>query len=34
MNKQVGARLGWVELYRQFGDARLTCRRYGISRPT
>ena len=28
------ARRVWVELYRQTGDAGLTCRRCGISRPT
>lgn len=28
------ARLRWVTLYRQTGDAGLTCRRCGISRPT
>jgi len=28
------ARLGWVELYAQTGDAGLVCRRCGISRPT
>jgi len=27
-------RLGWVTLFRQTGDAGLTCRRCGISRPT
>jgi transposase InsO family protein len=31
---QVRARLGWVKLYEQTGDAGLTCRRCGISRPT
>jgi transposase InsO family protein len=28
------ARLGWVKLYQQTGDAGLVCRRCGISRPT
>jgi transposase InsO family protein len=28
------ARLGWVELYANTGDAGLVCRRCGISRPT
>lgn len=28
------ARLGWVRLYKQTGDAGLVCRRCGISRPT
>jgi transposase InsO family protein len=28
------ARLGWVRLYEQTGDAGLVCRRCGISRPT
>ena len=31
---EVRARLGWVKLYEQTGDAGLTCRRCGISRPT
>lgn len=30
----VKARLGWVELYAETGDAGLVCRRCGISRPT
>lgn len=30
----VKARLGWVELYAQCGDAGFVCRRCGISRPT
>ena len=34
MDKQIKARLGWVELYLKTGDAGLTCRRCGISRPT
>jgi transposase-like protein len=29
-----GARLGWIKLYEQVGDAGLVCRRCGISRPT
>ena len=28
------ARLGWVRMYQQTGQAGLTCRRCGISRPT
>lgn len=28
------ARLKWVELYLDTGDAGYVCRRYGISRPT
>lgn len=28
------ARLGWVKLYEQIGDAGVVCRRCGISRPT
>lgn len=28
------ARLGWVKMYQQTGDAGLTCHSYGISRPT
>ena len=34
MDKQIKMRLGWVELYEATGDAGLTCRRCGISRPT
>ena len=30
----VKARLGWVQLYAQTGDAGLVCRHCGISRPT
>src|SRR5215211_5477450 len=29
-----GARLGWIKLYEEVGDAGLVCRRCGISRPT
>ena len=28
------ARLTWVRMYEQTGDAGLTCRRCGVSRPT
>ena len=28
------ARLGWIRLYQEIGDAGLVCRRCGISRPT
>ncbi len=28
------ARLSWVELYQRTGQAALTCRRCGISKPT
>jgi len=28
------ARLGWIRLYQQLGDAGVVCRRCGISRPT
>ncbi len=28
------ARLGWIRLYQQVGDAGIVCRRCGISRPT
>ena len=28
------ARLTWVQMYERTGDAGLTCRRCGISRPT
>lgn len=34
MDKQIKTRLGWVRLYLETGDAGLTCRRCGISRPT
>lgn len=34
MNRQIKARLGWVRHYQQSGNAGLTCRRCGISRPT
>lgn len=34
MDKQIKTRLGWVRLYEKTGDAGLTCRRCGISRPT
>ena len=34
MDKHIEARLGWVQLYRKTGDAGLTGRRCGISRPT
>lgn len=34
MDAQVKMRLQWVELYQKTGNASLTCRRCGISRPT
>lgn len=34
MNREVKQRLTWVKVYEQTGDAGLTCRRCGISRPT
>lgn len=34
MDRECRQRLGWVELYVETGDAGLTCRRCGISRPT
>ena len=34
MDRQIKKRLGWVQLYEESGDAGLTCRRCGISRPT
>lgn len=34
MERDVHTRLQWIELYQQTGDAGLTCRRCGISRPT
>lgn len=34
METEVRARLRWVQLYDQIGDAGTVCRRCGISRPT
>jgi transposase InsO family protein len=34
MDSEARTRLRWVELYHETGDAGLTCRRCGISRPT
>ena len=34
MDEKSRARLGWVELYLETGDAGYVCRRCGISRPT
>jgi transposase len=34
MDREVKARLAWVELYLQTGDAGVVCKRCGISRPT
>lgn len=34
MDKHIKMRLVWVELYEATGDAGLTCKRCGISRPT
>jgi transposase InsO family protein len=34
MEREVRTRLQWIELYQKTGDAGLTCRRCGISRPT
>jgi transposase InsO family protein len=34
MNREVKQRLTWVKLYERTGNAGLTCRRCGISRPT
>jgi len=34
MDKQISTRLGWIKHYEMTGDAGLTCRRCGISRPT
>jgi len=34
MDKQIKIRLSWVELNEATGDAGLTCRPCGISRPT
>jgi len=34
MNIEITARLKWVQLYDETGDAGLVCRRCGISRPT
>jgi transposase InsO family protein len=34
MDRLEKARLGWIELYKEVGDAGIVCRRCGISRPT
>ena len=34
MDKLQKARLGWIKLYQEIGDAGVVCRRCGISRPT
>jgi transposase-like protein len=34
MNVEIKARLRWVQLYEETGDAGFVCRRCGISRPT
>ena len=34
MNREKQQRLTWIRLYEETGDAGLTCRRCGISRPT
>lgn len=34
MDKLQKARLGWITLYEELGDAGVVCRRCGISRPT
>jgi transposase InsO family protein len=34
MNRKIKARLHWVKLYREIGNAGIVCRRCGISRPT
>lgn len=34
MDAKVEMRLQWVQLYRKTGNASVTCRRCGISRPT
>ena len=34
MKPEVKARLNWVTLYKETGNARVVCRRCGISRPT
>ncbi|MBK9123500.1 MAG: helix-turn-helix domain-containing protein [Chloroflexi bacterium] len=34
MDREQKQRLGWVKLYLETGDAGMTCRRCGISRPT
>jgi transposase len=34
MNLEIKARLKWVQLYEETGDAGFVCRRCGISRPT
>jgi len=34
MDRDVQARLSWVRLFKQTGNAGLVCKRCGISRPT
>ena len=34
MNPEIKARLNWVTLYQEIGNAGIVCRRCGISRPT
>ena len=34
MDEEAKKRLGWINLYQETGDAGLTCRKCGISRPT
>ena len=34
MDEEIKKRLGWIKLYQETGDAGLTCRKCGISRPT
>jgi len=34
MNPEIKKRLTWIKLFEATGDAGLTCRRCGISRPT
>lgn len=34
MESEIKQRLAWVQLYFETGNAGLTCRRCGISRPT
>lgn len=34
MDREIKARLSWVKLYQELGNASIVCRRCGISRPT
>lgn len=34
LSREARARLGWMDFYRETGNAALTCRHFGISRQT